>query len=83
MGVGILILGYNREDHWFSRGQAIVQLESSLGRKRKANEMDDEHGFDKVWGIVTDAEKWYFMECTQDVEGKLSFVVEASFCCVR
>ncbi|CAB4431044.1 unnamed protein product [Rhizophagus irregularis] len=49
--------------------QATVQLESSLGRKRKANEMDDEHGFDKVWGIVTDAEKWYFMECTQDAEG--------------
>ncbi|PKC00698.1 hypothetical protein RhiirA5_505039 [Rhizophagus irregularis] len=53
--------------------QATVQLESSLGRKRKANEMDDEHGFDKVWGIVTDAEKWYFMECTQDAEGKPSF----------
>ncbi|GBC17659.2 hypothetical protein GLOIN_2v1774909 [Rhizophagus irregularis DAOM 181602=DAOM 197198] len=53
--------------------QATVQLESSLGRKRKANEMDDEHGFDKVWGIVTDAEKWYFMECTQDAEGKPLF----------
>ncbi|PKK63537.1 hypothetical protein RhiirC2_854946 [Rhizophagus irregularis] len=53
--------------------QATVQLESSLGRKRKANEMDDGHEFDKVWGIVTDAEKWYFMECTQDSEGKLSF----------
>ncbi|CAB4418757.1 unnamed protein product [Rhizophagus irregularis] len=53
--------------------QATVQLESSLGRKRKADEMDDEHGFDKVWGIVTDAEKWYFMECTQDAEGKPSF----------
>jgi hypothetical protein len=25
---------------------------------------------DKVWGIVTDAEKWY---CMQDSEGKLSF----------
>ena len=53
--------------------QATVQLESSLGRKRKANEMDDGHGFDKVWGIVTDAEKWYFMECTQDAEGKPLF----------
>ncbi len=24
-------------------------------------------------GIVTDAEKWYFMECMQDSEGKPSF----------
>jgi hypothetical protein len=28
---------------------------------------------DKVWGIVTDAEKWYFMECSLDDEGKPSF----------
>ena len=28
---------------------------------------------DKVWGIVTDAEKWYFMECTQGEEGKPLF----------
>ncbi|PKC06588.1 hypothetical protein RhiirA5_501270 [Rhizophagus irregularis] len=53
--------------------QATVQLASSLGRKRKADKMDDEPGFNKVWGIVTDAEKWYFMECLQDDEGKLSF----------
>jgi len=53
--------------------QATVQMESSLGRKRKANEIDNEYSLEKVWGIVTDAEKWYFMECTQDREGKLSF----------
>ncbi|PKY18621.1 hypothetical protein RhiirB3_468668 [Rhizophagus irregularis] len=53
--------------------QATVQLASSLGRKRKADKMDDEPGFNKVWGIVTDAEKWYFMECLQDDEGKPSF----------
>jgi len=55
------------------RASHNVQLESSLDRKRKANEMDDEHGFGKVWEIVTDVEKWYFMECTQDSESKLSF----------
>ncbi|UZO10699.1 uncharacterized protein OCT59_002278 [Rhizophagus irregularis] len=42
--------------------QATVQME-----------IDDEHGLDKVWGIVTDAEKWYFVECILDNEGKLSF----------
>ncbi|UZO03091.1 uncharacterized protein OCT59_023504 [Rhizophagus irregularis] len=48
-------------------------LASSLGHKRKADEIDDEPGFNKVWGIVTDAEKWYFTKCSQDDEGKLSF----------
>ena len=48
-------------------------MESSLGHKRKANEIDDEYSLDKVWGIVTDAEKWYFMECMQDSEGIISF----------
>jgi hypothetical protein len=53
--------------------QVTVQMESSLSHKRKANEIDDEYDMDKVWGIVTDAEKWYFMECTRDGEGKPSF----------
>ena len=44
--------------------QATVQMEFSLSRKRKADEIDDGYGLDKVWGIVTDAEKWYFMECS-------------------
>ena len=35
--------------------RVTIQMESSLSRKRKANEMYD---MDKVWGIVTDAEKW-------------------------
>jgi hypothetical protein len=53
---------------------ATVQMESSLTcRKRKVNEIDDSYGLDKVWGIVTDAEKWYFMECRLDSEGKPSF----------
>ncbi|PKK58373.1 hypothetical protein RhiirC2_334231 [Rhizophagus irregularis] len=56
--------------------QATVQMESSLTcRKRKANEIDDEDDMDKVWGIVTDAEKWYFMECALDEERKPSFTL--------
>jgi hypothetical protein len=54
--------------------QATVQMESSLTCcKRKANEIDDEYDMDKVWGIVTDAEKWYFMECTLNEKRKPSF----------
>jgi len=50
-----------------------MQMESSLTQKCKADEIDDEYGLDKVWGIVTDAEKWYFMKCSLDNEGKPSF----------
>jgi hypothetical protein len=67
------LIEVKKDDFKQGFAQATVQLASSLGRKRKADEMDDEPGFSKVWGIVTDAEKWYFMECTQDAEGKLSF----------
>ncbi|CAG8634104.1 30057_t:CDS:2 [Gigaspora margarita] len=53
--------------------QATVQMESSLTcQKRKANEINDKCGLDKVWVIVTDAEKWYFMEYTLD-KGRPSF----------
>ncbi|PKK62235.1 hypothetical protein RhiirC2_870274 [Rhizophagus irregularis] len=67
------LIEVKKDDFKQGFAQATVQLESSLGRKRKANEMDEDDGFNKVWGIVTDAEKWYFMECAQDTEGKLSF----------
>ena len=47
--------------------QCAVQLESSLSnRKRKLDEMDEEQTFGRVFGIVTDAEKFYFMECSMD-----------------
>ncbi|PKY31625.1 hypothetical protein RhiirB3_489525 [Rhizophagus irregularis] len=63
-----------RDDFKQGFAQATVQMESSLTcRKRKVNEIDDSYGLDKVWGIVTDAEKWYFMECMLDGEGKPSF----------
>jgi hypothetical protein len=62
-----------RDDFKQGFAQATVQMESSLSRKRKADEIDDEYSLDKVWGIVTDAEKWYFMECSLDDEGKPSF----------
>src|SRR5436309_13822499 len=38
-----------------------------------AKRMNDEYDMDKVWGIVTDAEKWYFMECTLENERKPVF----------
>jgi hypothetical protein len=53
--------------------QATVQMESTLGRKRKADEIDNGQYVDRVFGIVTDASEWYFMECLLDNEGKPSF----------
>ncbi|GBC09786.1 hypothetical protein RclHR1_00910036 [Rhizophagus clarus] len=53
--------------------QCAVQLESSLSyRKRKADEME-ERTFGRVFGIVTDAEKFYFMECSMDDQDRPSF----------
>ena len=64
-----------RDDFEQGFAQVTVQMESSLTcRKRKANEIE-EYDMDKVWGIVTDAEKWYFMECTLDKDGKPSFAI--------
>ncbi|EXX76557.1 hypothetical protein RirG_032260 [Rhizophagus irregularis DAOM 197198w] len=35
--------------------------------------IDGEQDVDNVFGIVTDAKEWYFVECTLDREGKPSF----------
>ena len=72
-GRTIGLIEVKKDDFKQGLAQATVQMESSLGHKRKANEIDDEYSLDKVWGIVTDAEKWYFMECMQDSEGIISF----------
>jgi len=54
--------------------QCAVQLESSLSnRKRKANEVEENQMVGKVFGIVTDAEKFYFMECSLDNQDRPSF----------
>ncbi len=54
--------------------QCAVQLESSLSnRKRKANEVEEDQMVGKVFGIVTDAEKFYFMECSLDKQDRPSF----------
>jgi hypothetical protein len=55
------------KDEDFLKGiaQNADQLESALSnRKRRANEMEEEAG--KTFGIATDAEKWYFLECSLD-----------------
>jgi len=63
------------EDFYKGIAQNAVQLESALSnRKRKASEMEEGDVFTgKTFGIITDAEKWYFMECSLDNEGKPSF----------
>jgi len=72
-GRTIGLIEVKKDDFKQGFAQATVQMESSLSRKRKANGIDDEYDVDKVWGIVTDAEKWYFMEYTLDSERKPSF----------
>ena len=62
------------EDFYKGIAQNAVQLESALSnRKSKASEMEEGNVFTgKTFGIITDAEKWYFMECSYN-EGKPSF----------
>jgi hypothetical protein len=65
------------KDEDFLKGiaQNAVQLESALSnRKRKASEISEEGAFvGKTFGIVTDAEKWYFLECSLGDQDKLRF----------
>ena len=53
--------------------QASVQMESTLTRKRKVDEINNGQDVDRVFGIVTDASEWYFMECSLDNERKPTF----------
>ncbi|PKK71887.1 hypothetical protein RhiirC2_865326 [Rhizophagus irregularis] len=48
-------------------------MESTLTRKRKVDEINNGQDVDRVFGIVTDASEWYFMECLLDHEGKPTF----------
>jgi hypothetical protein len=62
------------EDFFKGIAQNAVQLESALSnRKRKANEMEEGAFMGNVFGIVTDAEKWYFLECSLDDQERLRF----------
>ncbi|CAG8594788.1 2716_t:CDS:2 [Paraglomus occultum] len=63
-----------KEDFVKGIAQCAVQLESSLSnRKRKASEVEEEPTVGKVFGIVTDAEKFYFMECSLDEQDRPKF----------
>ncbi|CAB4416226.1 unnamed protein product [Rhizophagus irregularis] len=67
------VIEVKKEDFMKGFAQASVQMESTLSRKRKADEIDNGQDVDRVFGIVTDASEWYFMECSLDNEGKPSF----------
>ena len=41
-----------------------------VNRKCKASEVEDDPIVEKVFGIVTDAEKFYFMECSLDEQDR-------------
>ncbi|RHZ67048.1 hypothetical protein Glove_303g133 [Diversispora epigaea] len=59
--------------------QNVVQIESALSnRKRKADEMEEERFVNKVFGIVTDAEKWYFLKCSYDDQERPKFKLSNS-----
>jgi hypothetical protein len=67
------VIEVKKDDFMKGFAQASVQMESTLSRKRKADEIDNEQDIGRVFGIVTDASEWYFMECSLDDEGKPTF----------
>jgi hypothetical protein len=69
------VIEVKKEDFMKGFAQASVQMESTLTRKCKAEEIDNGQDVDRVFGIVTDASEWYFMECTLDKDGKPSFAI--------
>ena len=60
-------LAPNRKDCWRDRSQGRSFL------KGYCSEEEGDVFTGKTFGIVTDVEKWYFMECSLDNEGKLLF----------
>ncbi|KAF8470148.1 hypothetical protein BDZ91DRAFT_720058 [Kalaharituber pfeilii] len=63
------VVQVKKEDFMKSFAQVCVQMESFLTDcKRNGGQ-----AVDKVFGIVTDASEWYFMECTLEDEGKPLF----------
>ncbi|PKC08902.1 hypothetical protein RhiirA5_416363 [Rhizophagus irregularis] len=56
-GRTIGLIEVKKDDFKQGFAQATVQMESSLSRKRKANEIDDEHDMDKDEGMKDMAEK--------------------------
>ncbi|GBB85903.1 hypothetical protein RclHR1_12340007 [Rhizophagus clarus] len=74
----LCVIEVKKEDFMKGFAQASVQIESTLSRKRKADEIDNGQDVDRVFGIVTDASEWYFMECSLDNEGKPAFKLSES-----
>ncbi|CAI2191134.1 14295_t:CDS:2, partial [Funneliformis geosporum] len=72
------VIEVKKEDFMKGFAQASVQMESTLSRKCKADEIDNGQDVDRVFGIVTDASEWYFMECSLDNEGKPAFKLSES-----
>uniref|UniRef100_U9TAC0 Uncharacterized protein n=2 Tax=Rhizophagus irregularis TaxID=588596 RepID=U9TAC0_RHIID len=52
--VTITFIDPNKNSTQKGLAQATIQMESSLGHKRKAKEIDNEYSLDKVWEIVID-----------------------------
>ncbi|CAG8540438.1 4031_t:CDS:2 [Paraglomus brasilianum] len=63
-GTAVGVTEVKQDDFKKGIAQNVVQLESALNtRKRKADEMLEKSSPSRCFGIVTDAEKWYFLEC--------------------
>jgi len=53
--------------------QVFMQMESILSCKYKADEINNKQNINRVFEIVTNAFKWYFIKYSLDNKGKSSF----------
>ena len=57
------VIKVKKKDSTKGFAQTTMQMEPTLPRERKTDEIDNGQDVDRVFGIVTDASEWYFMEC--------------------
>ncbi|KAF0383804.1 crinkler family protein [Gigaspora margarita] len=72
-GRAVGLIEVKKDDFKQGLAQATVQMESSLGHKRKANEIDDEYGLDKVQKACGKGPWSYFMVARRSAETGESF----------
>ncbi|RPB24231.1 hypothetical protein L211DRAFT_848972 [Terfezia boudieri ATCC MYA-4762] len=79
-GGGVVgVMEVKREDFCQGVAQNAVQLESVLSRRKRKVGGLDEGSIARCFGIVTDAEKWLFLECTHDENERPKFKLSRTY----
>ena len=79
-GEVVAVTEIKREDIKQGVAQNAVQIESALsGRKRKAEDIENDEDPDPCFGIVSDPETWLFLKCTHDKNNNPIFSLSSPY----